>query len=417
MAAMLSAAASMHAQTYNDTVRTNTWSVYAQGGVGGYGDMRGEQFVGKKYLAPNAAVGVKYNIRPWIRMGVNVGWTFLKDADKGTVTSTTTTPNYQVGDRTGLLETAGVRIQNRNMTHILGADFNIDLNVMDIWHNRRAQKFNLWLGAGVGYMKGWNTYSNTWAMDANCVTQDDDHMNIYSHSWIESEQKKNNAKGLYLPFSLSMEWDLAPKWTLGVIGQYEMLPQKRDYMPKYMWNGGLVMRYNFVGKKQGIYSYKYRYFMALADLEAARKAQEDCENNSENLQRMLADANAKNRNLMAENAALKNRPEPKPVVLENSFVYFMNASSELTDESQKIISNVAAAMKGLSGKKVMLIGSANTPGSTSQNMRLSKKRVKKVRLALLAAGVPDNQIAESYAVGEYGMTADENCRRVIIVIK
>lgn len=47
MAAMLGATATVHAQTYNDTVRTNTWSVYVQGGVGGYGDMRGEQFVAR----------------------------------------------------------------------------------------------------------------------------------------------------------------------------------------------------------------------------------------------------------------------------------------------------------------------------------------------------------------------------------
>lgn len=417
MATMLGATATVHAQTYNDTVRTNTWSVYVQGGVGGYGDMRGEQFVGKKYIAPNAAIGVKYNIRPWVRMGLNVGWTYLKDADKGTVTSTTTTPNYQVNGRTGTLETVGVRLQNRNMTQMLGADLNIDLNIMDIWHNRRAQKFNLWVGAGAGFMKGWNTYSNTWAFDANCVAQGNDHMNIYSHSWIESDQVKHNPSGLYIPLSLSAEWDLAPKWTLGVIGQYKILPQERSYMPKSMWDAGLVLRYNFVGKKQGIYSNKSKYLKALAALDAARMAQENCEKSSANLQRMLDEANAKNRALMADNAKLKNQPAPEPVVLEGGLVYFQNASSELTPEGQQVVNRVAKAMKELNGKQVMLIGSANTPGSTTLNMRLSKQRVQTVKEALLSAGVSESQIAETYAVGEYGMTADEACRRVVIVVK
>lgn len=62
--AVLATAATLQAQTYNDTVRTHTWSVYIQGGGTLYHGMRGMDDIAKrKHIMPFGGVGVKYNPR------------------------------------------------------------------------------------------------------------------------------------------------------------------------------------------------------------------------------------------------------------------------------------------------------------------------------------------------------------------
>ena len=419
-AVAFAATAPLHAQkTYNDTVRTHTWSVYVQGGVGSHTTLRGSTHVdGKKMLAPNAALGVKYNIKPWIRIGLNAGWNMLRQGDQGTLTSTVTNPNFTISGKTGTLTTRSVRLQDRETDHLVGLDLNFDLNFMDIWHHRRAQKFNLWLGAGIGVIKNYGHFNDTWAYDESAVASGSDHMNIYEHEYITSSAECFHALGMYIPLSLSAEWDLAPHWTVGAIGQYKIIPTNKDCLPKSLWSAGVVVRYNFVGHKQGIYSWKEKYSQLMDDLSAARMAQENCERSSAELQKMLDEANAKARALQNDNDRLRNQPKPvAEKVAEGGIVYFSNDSKDLDDNAMATIKKVAEGLKSDSGRNIILVGSANTPGSMSYNKKLSEKRVSSVREALINEGVKESQIKETYAVGEYGMNADEVCRRVIITLE
>ena len=80
--AVLATAATLQAQTYNDTVRTHTWSVYIQGGGTLYHGMRGMDDIAKrKHIMPFGGVGVKYNIKPWVRLGLNLEYDMLRSTD------------------------------------------------------------------------------------------------------------------------------------------------------------------------------------------------------------------------------------------------------------------------------------------------------------------------------------------------
>ena len=168
VAAVIATATTLQAQTYNDTVRTHTWSIYGQGGVSYYHGMRGADVSdSRRPISPDAAVGLKYNIKPWVRIGLNLEYTMLKATGKHVASSTVTKNDFVITDpSTGKtypapLETKIDRIQNRYNMHYAMADLNFDFNIMEFWHNRKAQKFNLWLGVGAGYLHGWSRFSAT----------------------------------------------------------------------------------------------------------------------------------------------------------------------------------------------------------------------------------------------------------------
>ncbi len=56
------------------------------------------------------------------------------------------------------------RFQNRYTMQYAMADLNVDFNIMEFWHNRKAQQLNLWLGVGVGYLRGWSRNSTTFSL-------------------------------------------------------------------------------------------------------------------------------------------------------------------------------------------------------------------------------------------------------------
>lgn len=91
---------------------------------------------------------MKYNIKPWVRLGLNLEYDMLRSTDKGML-STTTNRDYEIKDpSTGktyptTLETKMDRFQNRYTMQYAMADLNVDFNIMEFWHNRKAQQLNL----------------------------------------------------------------------------------------------------------------------------------------------------------------------------------------------------------------------------------------------------------------------------------
>ena len=106
----LCAAAGLQAQTYNDTVRTRTWSVYAQGGLTWWQGLRGVDVSNARHpLTPDAAVGVDYNIRPWIRVGLKAEYIMLKTTAKLGESLPQTVADMEISGRPGTVTTnAGV---------------------------------------------------------------------------------------------------------------------------------------------------------------------------------------------------------------------------------------------------------------------------------------------------------------------
>lgn len=412
--AVLLTAATLQAQTYNDSVRTRTWSVYVQGGVSGYHGVRSELFDhSKSTIAPDLSLGVKYNLKPWVRLGVNAGYTVLKATDKTVQSTKTTDNNYLIGEQKGTLTTLSDRLQNRNNTHLLGADINVDFNILQIWPKRKAQWINLYVGAGLGYLHGWNRNTQTFSCHETAIAEGEGYANTYTHAYMKSSTDKDQFNAIYVPLSLSLEFDVARQLTIGAIGQYKYVPTKADFSPKGIYSAGIVVRYNFVKSKSQLQSKQIADLYSRLDAYSA-----NCANEKANLQRQAAEEAAR---LKGEADNWKRQAEAcqaaGKVRNTNTVVYFENNSWELSVEGNEQLKQLAGQLTADYQKKIMLVGSASAVGHAGGNQKLSDHRVDAVKQFLLGQGVNEAQIESEVSLGDRGMTDASGCRRVIVITR
>lgn len=380
---VLMATVTLQAQTYNDSVRVRTWSVYMQGGISSYHGVRSELFDNsKRTMAPDLNLGVKYNIQPWVRLGVNAGYTMLKSSGNHSLSITTTDHNFLIGDRTGTLELKSDRLQNLNNTYLAGVDANADFNILEIWPKRKAQWLSLYAGAGVGYMRGWNRNSQTWSYNERATATGDAYFNGYSHSYLKSSEDKKHFNALYIPLSLSLEFDIQRQLTLGVIGQYKCIPTKSDFSPKGIYSAGVVIRYNFVKSKSKLQRKQ------IADLYSELDAsQVDCASakatlqrqSREEMERLKKEADELKRQIESINSTAAGKGEETSAI-----IYFENDSWELSSKGGEQLQVLAEKLKTHPEKKIMLISSANTVGHENRNKKLSSNRLNTVKQFCLA---------------------------------
>ena len=411
---VLMATVTLQAQTYNDSVRVRTWSVYMQGGISSYHGVRSELFDNsKRTMAPDLNLGVKYNIQPWVRLGVNAGYTMLKSSGNHSLSITTTDHNFLIGDRTGTLELKSDRLQNLNNTYLAGVDANADFNILEIWPKRKAQWLSLYAGAGVGYMRGWNRNSQTWSYNERATATGDAYFNGYSHSYLKSSEDKKHFNALYIPLSLSLEFDIQRQLTLGVIGQYKCIPTKSDFSPKGIYIAVVVIRYNFVKSKSKLQRKQ------IADLYSELDAsQVDCASakatlqrqSREEMERLKKEADELKRQIESINSTAAGKGEETSAI-----IYFENDSWELSSKGGEQLQVLAEKLKTHPEKKIMLISSANTVGHENRNKKLSSNRLNTVKQFLLSQGVSDTQFKTEVSLGDYGMTTSSDCRRVIVI--
>ena len=411
---VLMATVTLQAQTYNDSVRVRTWSVYMQGGISSYHGVRSELFDNsKRTMAPDLNLGVKYNIQPWVRLGVNAGYTMLKSSGNHSLSITTTDHNFLIGDRTGTLELKSDRLQNLNNTYLAGVDANADFNILEIWPKRKAQWLSLYAGAGVGYMRDWNRNSQTWSYNERATATGDAYFNGYSHSYLKSSEDKKHFNALYIPLSLSLEFDIQRQLTLGVIGQYKCIPTKSDFSPKGIYSAGVVIRYNFVKSKSKLQRKQ------IADLYSELDAsQVDCASakatlqrqSREEMERLKKEADELKRQIESINSTAAGKGEETSAI-----IYFENDSWELSSKGGEQLQVLAEKLKTHPEKKIMLISSANTVGHENRNKKLSSNRLNTVKQFLLSQGVSDTQFKTEVSLGDYGMTTSSDCRRVIVI--
>lgn len=239
-------AVGLQAQTYNDTIRTDTWSLYVSGGISNFLSLRGGSVTGVlSSISPDLGLGLKYNLNPGFRLGLNFGYTKIKAKNADIETSQTKTPGFQIGEYNDaeLIVDKAVLV-NRVDNHMAGADLNFDFNLITPFYDGN-QRWNFWMGTGVGYLYGWTRNTVTTAITEEAIANGDSHFNIYNKDHIETIATFKRAHTLYIPARLSLEYDFMPRLTLGLKAEYKYLPLSWDFTPKGIWSANLTVSYNF----------------------------------------------------------------------------------------------------------------------------------------------------------------------------
>ena len=85
-----------------------------------------------------------------------------------------------------------------------------------------------------------------------------------------------------------------------------------------------------------------------------------------------------------------------PLMPESFLLYFKLNSNELTDESQKLIATIVAAVQRRQSKDISVIGHTDRLGSDEHNRRLSMERAKVVYNLLSAASIAESDMTIIY---------------------
>lgn len=467
--------------TYNDTVRSHTWSMHLQLGASNHHDMRGDQYVGNRHSAPLANIGVAYNLSPAWRIGFNMGYTYLHCLER-----------YQAPLASALFGfSTPIEYRDRNITHLLVTDLMLEYNLMDLKHQRRVQRLNIWLGVGVGYLHGWNSHT----VNGRFVTT-----GTPEYHFTEQQTSHVQSDALCIPISLAVERDLSPNWTVGVNGQYRAVPLNIEHTPHGLWNLTAVVRYNWGGHKTKqdetsgmmmqklLESYRdqaqYRDLLRQAaadnsrltdeqqamrsEQEALRRERDSLLRENDRLTEVVIDLRDERARLRKEVGPTKaaaakkvsqevqqtadtldspaptaqpvpakakqtataipataattptednDDPEENSDDLGDTNIYFAINSARLNESSLATIRAIAEELQEHPEKRIYIIGYSSSTGSAAYNLSLSKDRIKAVRNALVRAGVKNNQIVGSRANGKTRMGKGAKSRRVSILIK
>ena len=392
LAAMLPGAA-LNAQTYNDTVRNNTWSVYGYGGISTHHGLRSETKTDiRSVYAPSFALGVKYNIKPWIRVGLEAGYTLLKSKNESTFRTEATKTDYVGSNKnqyTQTTEEMAVLIDNHDQ-HVVSGDLNVDINLLRLF--KADGKFNIWLGTGVGYLWGWDRGTQTVMSSSNVLDKTTESVDKWTATYgIETPGRDTNTHGLFIPGRISFEYDICPLWTIGARAEYKYLPLDNELTPKGICNAGLSLAYNFVGKYYGKRAVAARHQADLdrlnTEINGLRKANNDLDGEKARLTVELA------KTIDALNAANKSLEQARnrfkdPILYP---VFFQLDKTVITPQQKPNVAAAADLMKKYPNAKLVIKGYASTEGPLDHNQDLSVNRAAAVTKML---------------VEEYGISAD-----------
>ena len=94
--------------------------------------------------------------------------------------------------------------------------------------------------------------------------------------------------------------------------------------------------------------------------------------------------------------------------------YFESGSAALQSDAEPAIAETVKALAADAGKRVLLSGYHDASGDPAQNAELAKQRAKAVRAALLAGGIPLNQVLLRKPESTTGTGTEREARRVEI---
>lgn len=429
------------------TYRTCTWSLYGEAGATmshgiGISNVNAAPWTS---VSPEIGAGVSFNIRPWIRLGLNYDFSkYARElrfdklqplgdfAGDGTIDidenlSGDILPGID-GSVTGgrlLLEKTGGLAYTKMWTQYHAADLTLEFNVMEIWKNRTDKRFNLYAGAGFGWLfaRG-NTY--------NIAMGNERWKEKYKETtdiWLKAENTRHNYNTGYVPMLVSAEFDVSPIVTLGLQGNYKRL-LKCDNAPKGIGTVSMVVRLNLLGGKSGYVSKVSKLresenaLAAMRDMNEAVK--EDCEDSVHSLKDDLADSEnevarlkSELEDLKKENEALKSQAEEKPKMsrdtLGNICVMFDFDSSKLRKQAKTELDDFAKRIKSTEGYELFVTGEASASGDSRYNLKLSELRIDSVISHLSKKGI-DCSRAYRQPLGDTGKDSSKSAQRVTILI-
>lgn len=429
------------------TYRTCTWSLYGEAGATmshgiGISNVNAAPWTS---VSPEIGAGVSFNIRPWIRLGLNYDFSkyarelrFDKlqplgdSAGDGTIDidgnlSGDIVPDIDgkpAGDRL-LLEKTGGLAYTKMWTQYHAADLTLEFNVMEIWKNRTDKRFNLYAGAGFGWLfAGGNTY--------NIAMGNERWKEKYKETtdiWLKAENTRHNYNTGYVPMLVSAEFDVSPIVTLGLQGKYKRL-LKCDNAPKGIGTVSMVVRLNLLGGKSGYKSKSGKLLEAENALAAMRDmneaVKEDCEDSVHSLKDDLADSEnevarlkSELEDLKKENEALKSQSEEKPKMsrdtLGNICVMFDFDSSKLRKQAKTELDDFAKKIKSTEDYELFVTGEASASGDSRYNLKLSELRIDSVISHLSKKGI-DCSRAYRQPLGDTGKDSSKSAQRVTILI-
>lgn len=402
-------------------------------------------------VSPEIGAGVSFNIRPWIRLGLNYDFSKyarelrfnkLQPLDTPAGDGTIDTDGTHTGDLSGdfsgeiipdidgtpagdrlLLEKTGGLAYTKMWTHYHATDLTLEFNVMEIWKNRTDKRFNLYAGAGFGWLfaKG-NTY--------NIAMGNERWKEKYKETtdiWLKAENTRHNYNTGYVPMLVSAEFDVSPIVTLGLQGNYKRL-FKCDNAPKGIGTVSMVVRLNLLGGKSGYKSKASRLRESENALAAMRDMNEvlkdECEDSMSDLKDELAESQheieklkSQLADLKKENEELKTQVEEKPKhdTLDTGCAMFDFDSYKLRPQAKAELNDFANRLKSMEGYDLVVIGEASAIGDSGYNQRLSERRIDSVINYLGKKGI-DCSSAYRQALGDSRNDKSESAQRATILV-
>lgn len=397
--------------------RTATWSLYAEGGATmahGLGMSSVDAAPGMN-IFPEIGAGVSFNIRPWIRLGVNYDFSKYAREQRFSEFQPLEIP---AGEGT-LSEQYGGLVYSKMWTHYHAADLTLEFNIMELWRNRQDRRLNLYAGAGFGWLfASGNTYDISMGHERWSGSYKET-----INTWLDAVNSRHKYDVGYVPMLLSAEFDVSPVVTVGVQGNYKRL-FSCDNAPKGIGTASVVLRLNILGSKSGYKSTgrKLRESeLALAAMTvASAAAKADCEASGKAKDEALASAMSENASLKEqvetlgkENAELKARRTNE--ALEKLTVQFANDSFKLSAAAKADLDAFAERMKALNETELVVVGEASATGASGHNLRLSELRIETVLDYLRKQGV-DCSRAFRQPLGDSGKDASDAARRATILV-
>lgn len=397
--------------------RTATWSLYAEGGATmahGLGMSSVDAAPGMN-IFPEIGAGVSFNIRPWIRLGVNYDFSKYAREQRFSEFQPLEIP---AGEGT-LSEQYGGLVYSKMWTHYHAADLTLEFNIMELWRNRQDRRLNLYAGAGFGWLfASGNTYDISMGHERWSGSYKET-----INTWLNAVNTSHKYDVGYVPMLLSAEFDISPVVTVGLQGNYKRL-LSCDNAPKGIGTASVVLRLNILGSKSGYKSTgrKLRESeLALAAMTvASAAAKADCEASGKAKDEALASAMSENASLKEqvetlgkENAELKARRTNE--ALEKLTVQFSNDSFKLSAAAKADLDAFAERMKALNETELVVVGEASATGASGHNLRLSELRIETVLDYLRKQGV-DCSRAFRQPLGDSGKDASDAARRATILV-
>lgn len=395
----------------NSELRTNTWSIHAQGGLSWATDVWYPNVNAKMSykLSPVAGGGIDFTIRPWIRVGAEYLWTNYRREQRPTSVDPTAVPIKSYGNY---------------MMHVHSAKLGLGFNLMELWPGRRHQWFNVWIGTGVGYTlaKGreYSMLFSTTKTQGGVTTplvggetvSNDSELTITGKVLTTNRYEKFDSP--YVPASLHIEADVSRRFTLGVKGEMDWFLKRKKITPEHMIYALATVRYNFVPSRASVQRAYYEGEISVLNdrVNALREEAEAI--------KMRADQEVKNKtDLQQQNADLEQRLEDCAKDKDRMaqlmhFVQFDNNSSYLTGIE---MDRLKVFVNSVKGRKLSLVAEGSTPGDSEYNQRLSERRLERVLEVILKEGFTPEDIKLKSAIGEQGGKAQFEGRRVTITVE